>query len=137
MKKMPKIPKKQRVAFLKSVFTRVMKKKSCWNFIRDWQENSENLISKLLVTLTIVSHISSLSLSSSPDQIEANMSIKISSNIGFCVHQEFFSTQTREKIIISNHVPFLCEEILECFFCRDQEGGREGRRGRETSARAL
>jgi hypothetical protein len=37
------------------------------------------------------------------------MSIKISNNIGFCVHEEFFKLLERAKleIIISNHVLFL------------------------------
>lgn len=44
-----------------------------------------------------------------PTKLRQNMSIKISNNIGFCVHEEFFKLRERDrgKIIISNHVLFL------------------------------
>lgn len=90
---------------------RKKKKNSERAFSGEW-----GLISKLLLTFTIARlELYSHSVSQSQthhrhsSKLRQNMSIKISNNIGFCVHEEFFKLLERAKleIIISNHVLFL------------------------------
>lgn len=94
------------------------------------EEEEKLLAGELLVTLTIVSHISLPIIITRPNWGKTCQSR--SQAISDFVSTKNFPSIRREKIIISNHVVFLCEEILECLFIERKNKGR----GRENSASA-